>query len=120
MRDFWMCPSCGEEMVRAFSDSNYLVCPKGHGRLRPAPTVEDLPLASRAVCRQDVLYPWTRLFRIDGKDGLWKYVSHAHKTALDKRPAPGTVVACVAAGYGRIRARVFRRAYKRLASELGV
>lgn len=78
----WACPICGATMLKV-SDA-YLACGAGHGKLRPAFAAIDLPVATRAGCRK---------FTIQGETGLWVYVPHAHKDALDRAPGPGAVVA---------------------------
>ena len=89
----WTCSVCGAEMLKM--SERYLTCSKCNSKLQHAPVVGDLPKAHRATIRGRWYYPFTRLWIIEGCNGFWKYVSHAHKRALERRPKPGTVVARV-------------------------
>jgi len=116
MKDPWICPICNGEMIKGREHSQYLTCPRGHGRLHQAPRIEDFPLASRAICRNTLsgigngVFPHTKLFWISGWPGFWRYIPYAHKTALDKRPGPDVVIAGVRTKREGIQARAFRRA----------
>ena len=115
MRDPWLCRRCGGENMK--TSKHWLACIKCNNRLQDAPRVEDLPLAWRATRRG----PFTRLYFITNTPGLWRYVPHAHKTALNQRPEPGIVVAKVTWGCGQLqvmRARAFRRAGRQATNEL--
>lgn len=105
--DLWTCRVCGGEMTR--TSKHHIMCSHCRGRLHPAPRVEDLPLAWRAVSRGR----YTRFFWIYNHPGLWHYVPHVHGKALNQRPKAETVVAKVYLKNGSVQARVFRQAQPR-------
>lgn len=113
--DPWTCIQCDGDMVR--TSLEWLTCHRCDAKLVRIPRVEDLPLAWRATRRG----PFTRLYFITNTPGLWRYVPHAHKAALNQRPEPGIVVAKVTWGCGQLQvmqARVFRRAGRQATNEL--
>ncbi len=99
-RKDWLCPKCGNEMSK-ISD-RYITCLCGNTRLFNTWSIDDLPRAMR------VWEGTTRDYFIQGCGDDWRYVPHRHKTALDKAPPEGCVVASVAFRGGRA-VRLFRR-----------
>ena len=97
-RDDWLCPKCGNEMVKI--SSKYITCLCGNTRLFNTFGIADLPRAMKCT-----LYPgyWIPFFGTH-----WRYVPHGHKTALDKAPLGGCVVASVAFRGSRA-VRLFQR-----------
>lgn len=101
----WECPVCGRPMLKTSAD--YLACFTPHSKLIPAPLLRDLPRAHRVGGGQK--------HAIEGEEGLWEYVPHGHKDALNRSPAEGVVVAAVhLGGWDRIYARSFRRVARRV------
>ncbi len=104
-RKDWLCPTCGDVMVR-FPYNRYMLCLRGHGKLHPVWGVKDLPCA-RKVSSRDF---WIKLDagKYQFRSGRYQYIPHGHKTALEKAPAEGQVVASVAFRGGRA-VRLFKK-----------
>lgn len=101
-RDDWGCPICGNVMFcsNILSPKKYMVCSRDHGKLYPCSGVMDLPEA-RKVSSKSYL-----ILGRNGYAGLYCYVPHGHKTALEQAPIDGNIVAAVVVR-GRRAARLF-------------
>ncbi len=85
----WLCPICCDVMMSTPS-GYYMVCEKAHwnGLLHRKHGLVDLPQTLQINSRD---------FHIRGiPHNRYQYVAHGHKTALDKAPPEGCVVASVA------------------------
>ena len=103
-RKDWLCPVCGDVML-INPQGKYMVCFKGHGKLRHIPLMSDLPMAVKLNDRDFWI---TYIDSSAGKAPRYQYVPHWHKTALDQAPPEGCVVASVAFR-GHRAVRLFRR-----------
>ncbi len=103
-RKDWLCFKCNNEMVR-ISDK-YITCLCGNTRLFNVWSMGDLPEATQINSRDF----WVKIGvgKYQFRYGIYQYVPHGHKTALDKAPPEGCVVASVAFRGGRA-VRLFRR-----------
>ncbi len=98
-RKDWLCPVCGDVM-NILSSKGYMLCLRGHGRLHPVYWhVQNLPQSQKIK---------GKTYWIASHGNGWEYVPHGHKTALDKAPPEGHVVASVAFR-GHRAVRLFRR-----------
>ncbi len=98
IRKDWLCPKCKNVMVK-ISDK-YITCLCGNTRLFNTWSVWDLPHAKKVNDRDF----WIGFVLSD----RYQYVPHGHKTALDKAPPGGCVVASVAFR-GHRAVRLFKR-----------
>ena len=105
-RERWLCPKCRSVMQLA-ADGHYLACINMDSRLQPVPKLDGLPLGAPAIHRSGCYYPNTKLFRIDGEEGLWEYAPGLHAECLKKMPQPDIKLAATLVG-GRKVARAFR------------
>jgi hypothetical protein len=104
-REHWKCPGCGTAMED--NRNGYMLCPKGHAKLRPLWGVNDLQLAKRVDYKRFII---GGVVSINNIIQYWEYVPHAHEGCLSRAPEPGTIVAKVACGRGLMyrRAMTFR------------
>ncbi len=102
-----LCPECGATRVR--SSTRYLVCPNGHGRLKPKLTIAEvrranelmLPLATTTGGKGRY-----KRFAIEGQDDVWCW----RDAAGTRRIEPGKKVAnnTIIARYRRSRGHIVR------------